>query len=584
MIKMNKFSLITILTLLLYAVSASAAPNFNIVEDSGNATGSAGASASGSFTVNNTGTEDLTIGFSSDTLTRAGGTETLAVSSLSDLSLGNNTSPQSVTFSVSISDIQQIPGLYTGTLTATNGSLSDTVEINVNVTPTYSVSTSPSTIMNLGSVSLNTTYTQTFDITNTGNDDLTAVTFEFSDSSFNLQANKSNFVLVFNTTETIEFNVTIPSSSSTGNITLGSVTLDSAELDESLFSLESTVGGGLQIEDLDVFLTTRIQRSSDGSLKSESGNDLDVVDGKQLRFDNENAGPESELRFNFNIENIFTNDDDIDINDITVKVTIEEIDDSEDIEEESDEFDLDSGDNQDVDVIIKIPLAVDVGLYEVVIEVIGDDNDGNDHTAQINLKLDIDKEARNVIVSKATLFPVKVKCSGTSTLAATMKNIGSREENEAGIQIINSDLYINFEKQYITMEEDPFDVDNEFTKKMIINVNQDTEAGTYPIIVTSFLQEDAPWESKTVDLEVEACSGDQVVDDEEEINETEAVEVGGDQDEEITDSTEVPVLGPTTTTETSFAKPLFWTGMILLNIIIIGAIVFFVVKAVGKKQ
>jgi len=583
MIKMKKFILITILTLILYAVSVNAVPSFNIVEDSANATGGAGQTASGTFTINNTGTEDLDIDFTGYTLTK--GNDQISISSLNNITNMLNSTSQSISFSVVI-PAQKMHGLYTGTLTATsNTSNTDTVTINVNVTPTYSVSTIPASLMNIGSASLNTTHTQTFDITNTGNANITNVSFAFSNSGFNLQSNKTNFILEFNATETIQFNITIPSSSSTGNVTLGSVNLVSTELNTALFDVKAEVGGGLIIEDLDVFLTTRIRRSSDGTLRSQNENDLDVFDGRKLNFGGENAGPESELRFNFNIENTFTDEEDIDINDITVKVTIEEIDDGDDIEEESNDFDLDSDTSEDVDVIIKIPLSVDVGIYDVIIEVEGEDDDGNTHTAQMNLKIDIDKEARDVIVSKASLFPEKIKCGGSSTLTATIKNIGSKIEDEAKLEITNSDLDINFVKEDMELEEDPFDSDNEFTKKLIINVDRTIPAGTYPIKVNSYIHKNALWESKTVNLVVDACSQAQEEQEQEETEETQTVESGTTTEEETTESEEISVLGPTTTTEVPLTKkPWFWVGIVLLNLIVIGGIVFFIVKVTGKKE
>jgi len=587
---MRKFLIIAIFTLILYSISVSAQASFNIIEDSANATGGAGGSASGSFTINNTGTEDLNIEFTSDSLTRIGGVEQLTISSLNDKLLDNGTPPQTVTFSVEIPDAQQAPGLYTGTLTATNGSLFDTITINVNVTTTFSVSTNPSSIMDIGSVTLNTTHIRTFNITNTGNDDIADVTFDFSNSVFNLKTNKTNFVLEFNSTETIQFNITIPATSSTGNLTLGTVKIVSTNLKTLLFDVKANVGGGLIIEDLDVFLTTRIRRSSDGILRSESGSHLDVLDGKRLNFDPENVGPKSELRFNFNIENTFTDDDDIDIDDITIKVTIEEIDDGDDLEEESNEFNLDSDSNEDIDVIIQIPLSVDTGLYDILIEVEGEDDNGNKHTVKMELTMDIDKESRDVIVSKASLFPEKIKCSRTSTLTATIKNIGNRLEDDAKIEIINIDLDINFVRSGIELEEDPFDSDNEYTKKITINVDKNTAAGTYPIEVRSYIQEESLWEVKTVNLVVEDCSKQGVreqepeEEEEETTDQTETVETGQEIEEEITEGEVIPVLQPTTTTEVPLLKKRgFWIVLIALNIILVAGAVFYVVKVVGKK-
>jgi len=577
MVKMNKFPLLAILTFFLYIVSVNADPAFSIVEDFVNITQQADSTATGSFTINNTGTTNININFTGYLLTK--GNDQLSITSLSNITNMANGTSQSKTFSVVIPK-QQSPGLYTGTLTATSNASTpdDTVTIKLNVTEKYDVSFVPSQI-DLGSTSLNSTHTKTFNVTNTGNADLTNVTFDFSVDGFNLQSNKTNFVLEFNKTEAISFNITIPASSSTGNLTLGSVTLSSTELpSKTLFAITAEVGGGLTIEDLDVFLTTR---------KSKSGNDLDVADGKKLNFGEENLGPESELRFNFNIENTFTDDEDIDINDITVKVTIVEIDDGDDIEEESSEFDLDADSDEEVDIIIKIPLSVDGGLYDVLIEVEGQDDDNNDHTAEMRVKIDVDKEIRDVIVKTASLFPETIKCSGTSTLSATIKNIGQRIESNVKLEIINQDLGINSVTSDIELEEDPFDSDNEFTRKIQVNVDKDTAAGTYPIKVRSYLNNDALWETKTAKLVVEACSGTNTDEVEEGQQET-TVETETTPDTETGEETaqeeKIPVLGPSTTTEVPLTKkPLFWVAIVLLNIIIIGSVVFFAVKAVGKK-
>ena len=345
------------------------------------------------------------------------------------------------------------------------------------------------------------------------------------------------------------------------------------------------------IEDLDVFLSTRITRGSDGLLRSETGNDLDISDGDKLNFGPVEVGPESEIRFNFNIENTFTDDEGIDISDITITVIILEIDDGDDLEEESDEFDLDAGENNDIDVYFDIPLSVIQDTYDVTIEMVGKDDSGNTHSKELSLKLKIDKKSRDVIVSKALFFPDELKCSGNTVLTATIKNLGSRIEDEAQIKIISKDLNINFEKNEIEMDDDPFDNENEYTKKLTIDIDRNSEKKNYPIIIESYLQEGILWDSKTVNLVVEPCSGEVTSEpepesEEDQTSETETVESGTeDEAVDLTEGDTVPVLQPETTTEIPLTKkPGFWIVVILSNIIIIAAVVFLIVKGVGKRS
>jgi len=202
---------------------------------------------------------------------------------------------------------------------------------------------------------------------------------------------------------------------------------------------------------------------------------------------------------------------------------------------------------------------------------------------QWELELNVDKENREVVVGHASLFPETVKCSGTSTLTATIKNLGTKTEDEAKIEITNSDLGINFVKQDIELEEDPFDTDNEYTKKLVININTATSAGTYPILVNSYINDEILWERKTINLVVEGCEAKE---EEEEKTEEETVDVetGKEKEEETTTSESIPVLNPTITTEVPLTKkPGFWFIIVVLNVIIIGGAVFYIYNIVAKK-
>lgn len=575
---MRRLAFIAFLILILSVISVNAVSNFNIIEDHVNISGTAGQTLSSSFIANNNGTKNLNISFTGYTLTK--GSDQITISSLGNITGVDNGTNQSASFSVVLPGSQS-SGLYTGTLTATsNLSDTDTMAINVNVTRSYIVSTNVSEI-DLRSISLNTNNTQDFNITNTGNSNITNVSFDFSESGFQLKSNKTNFMLLFNSSEIIRFNITIPKTSSTGNVTLGSVKIVSTELNKSLFNVKASVGGGLIIEDLDIFLTTR---------KSKSGNHLDVGDGKRLDFGTEDAGPGSELKFNLNIENAFKDDDNIDIEDITVTITIEDIDDGDDIVEESDNFKVNSGKDEEVDVFVNIPLSVDRATYPVVIEVEGEDEEGNTHTKKMNLKLRINKENRAVVVGKAYLFPGEVKCSGTSTLTAMIKNIGERTEKDAKIEIINSDLGINFAKDNIELEHDPFSDDNEFTKKLTVNIDSSTGAGKYPIKVKSHIQEGAVWETKTVNLEVEACDkvAEEEPEEEQKEEKTEGEETKEAAEEAVTETREsekIPVLQPETTIEAPFTKTSgFWIAMAILNIIVVAVVTFLIVNMIRKRE
>ena len=117
--------------------------------------------------------------------------------------------------------------------------------------------------VDLGTSALGTTEKNSFTLANNGDANLTAIAFTFSKTGFNPSFNKTNFSLSTGASETINFSITIPALTSTGNVTLGSLSLVSTQLNKTLFSIKAKVVGGLIIEDLDVFLTTRPRHKSD---------------------------------------------------------------------------------------------------------------------------------------------------------------------------------------------------------------------------------------------------------------------------------------------------------------------------------
>ncbi|MBI2651149.1 hypothetical protein HYX01_01640 [Candidatus Woesearchaeota archaeon] len=573
------------LILFLMPLNAYAAPSFQIVEDFVNISSNAGTTASGNFVVNNTGTTNLNINFTGYLLSSEN--NQISIVSLANISNLANGTTSAATFSVQI-PTQQKAGIYSAILNATSNAtpsatVEDSVIINLNVTPTYTVSTVSEIF--LGDVNLNSTYAKSFNITNTGNSNITNVSFGFSGSNFDLKTNKTNFVLPFNSTESLAFNITVPFQSSTGNVTLGSVKILSTELNADLFNVKADVKAGLVIEDLDVFLTT---------FDSKTESDLDVINNKKLDFGEEDIGPGSELRFNFEISNTFRQDAKIDIKDAIIKVTIADIDDNADLDEESQEFDIDSGGSEDVDVIITIPLSVEPGKYDVLIEAEGEDEDRNTHSAKMSLVIDVKKKSRDIEIIEASIFPEKIKCSGASALTAKIKNLGSRNEDDARLEIINSDLGINFAQGKIMLENAPFEGTDEFVKKLGINVdntNNKTKAGKYAIAVKAYLQEQILWKTKTVNLVVEACekSEEKKAESKEEnikkgIAQQETSNAISAEKLSEKAENEIQALKPAASTEIPFTqKPLFWAGVIIFNVIIIFSVVFFVSKMFVKK-
>ena len=353
----------------------------------------------------------------------------------------------------------------------------------------------PSSI-HLGEKNRNETATATFTINNTGNVTLTNIApVTTADSEFNVTFNSTGFNLTVNQSATMLLTSTISPNSATGNITIGNIHFTSTGYTSSSFPLYATVKGGLEIKDLDVVLLL---------MNGRTRTDTDVGDGSELDFgDDYDIGPGSTLQFEFRIENLFLDDEDIAIEDVSVLVTIKEIDDEEDIDEESENLDLDPEEDGDFIVSLDIPLKVETGNYDIEILVQGEDEEGVEHKVEWNIEMELKKESHDVYIKSAYLTKDKITCSGVTSLKTRIINLGKKDEDNIRIEAKNSGLGLDFEKSRITLVEDPYDDDNEYERTIPIVIKEDVKAGTYPIDFNVYINDDILFTKKTVNLIVE---------------------------------------------------------------------------------
>ncbi len=94
--------------------------------------------------------------------------------------------------------------------------------------------------------------------------------------------------------------------------------------------------------------------------------------------------PGSILEIKVKVENLYDEDiegEDLDIEDIVITATIDEIDDGDELEEEADEFDLDAEEDDTETIQFEIPWEVDDDSFDLSIEVEGEDENGTMHYA-----------------------------------------------------------------------------------------------------------------------------------------------------------------------------------------------------------
>ncbi|MBS3165716.1 hypothetical protein J4444_01210, partial [Candidatus Woesearchaeota archaeon] len=199
-----------------------------------------------------------------------------------------------------------------------------------------------------------------------------------------------------------------------------------------------------------------------------------------------------------NIQNDYTED----MTDVTVTATILDVD-GEDVEETSESFDLNDG--QDKKVTLEFDLSsenLDEEQYTIEITVEGSADDNTDHKTVQTTTANLDLVSHEIIVKKAILTVNPIQCSKQSTLEITVENTGENDEDNVEITATNSALNIN--KKWTDINVDKFlDGDNEYSVSLNLDL-ESTAVGTYPITV-QVLRDGTLEDTKDVTLTVQAC-------------------------------------------------------------------------------
>ena len=220
----------------------------------------------------------------------------------------------------------------------------------------------------------------------------------------------------------------------------------------------------------------------------------------------DSAKPGDSLEFRITMKNNYTSTENLRIEDISVKTTVEGIDDGNDLEDESSTFSLSPGSTKKVTVKFKVPVEVDESTFDALIEAQGSDRNGTSQDNQMTLHLDINKQSHQIKITKFDLSPAEVTCNRKNVKLSTgILNIGTSDENTVNLAISNSELGIDIKDQKTDLLAEPNSLDGKYSKVYTFNVPNDATAGTYPIDYVVLYNDDRKRESSAAQLVVNDC-------------------------------------------------------------------------------
>jgi len=224
------------------------------------------------------------------------------------------------------------------------------------------------------------------------------------------------------------------------------------------------------------------------------------------------ARPGNIVEFRVEVTNNYSVAQDIRINDITVKATIEGIDNGNDLEIESDRFDLRADTGRKTIFTFDVPLEVVEDTFSVVIDAEGQDDNRTFESDVARLRLEVVKYNHLLKIIKKTLTPNPVSCSRKNIqLSTTLLNIGNFNEDSVSIEISNSDLGIDIKDLAGDIRARPNEPESRFSKAYTLKIPDDTEPGNYPIVIKAIYDDDRKVTQDTAMLSVSDCPAPKVV-------------------------------------------------------------------------
>ncbi|MBN1157527.1 hypothetical protein JXA85_07950 [Candidatus Woesearchaeota archaeon] len=237
---------------------------------------------------------------------------------------------------------------------------------------------------------------------------------------------------------------------------------------------------------------------TDIEVKVAGEKDKNLEDGDKI---GEKAKPGDSVEFSVEVSNLFSQD--IEIQDVVVTITIEDIDDGDELEEEADEFDLKDGKDKSVDLNFEVPMIVDEEEYTVLIEVEGDGDDGVTYRDQAELTLEVKKDKHRININEFGIAPAVLGCDRRTTATIEMINLGREDEDEVAYEIRNDFLGLLIKKADIELDEGDED-DSIYRESMYLDFS-DAKPGTYDIIATSLYDATKKDDTATYQILVEKC-------------------------------------------------------------------------------
>lgn len=225
------------------------------------------------------------------------------------------------------------------------------------------------------------------------------------------------------------------------------------------------------------------------------------VDGKKETGAYDDGGkikviPGSKLELKIELENLYTDEQDVEINDIIIQGTLNGIDNGADIEDEE-YLNLNADSRKEITLKFNIPQYAEKDSYELTLEIKGKNERGFAYSKAILFEVKVNREKHELLFNKI-LVNGNFECGSILKLSIEMENMGSSDENTQ-LNIKNEILGLNKQESF------NLKTGNVYKKDYLIETPKNLE-GIFQLMISAVYNggNDAETQIKEIDVKCES--------------------------------------------------------------------------------
>ncbi len=235
-----------------------------------------------------------------------------------------------------------------------------------------------------------------------------------------------------------------------------------------------------------------------------------VIDGDSV----DGVEPLNKIEFTILIANQL----EAELDQVDVRIDIEDILDGRDITHEFGEFRLSDKEDKTLTFEFTVPVDVDdENEYEFVITVSAVDEQGNSSDDMLSGKLKINKADHRIIFEKFQVSPSSVSCGDVLTVKYAVVNLGSEEEKSAGVLVHSDKIGIRQYKEF-SLSADPEDVEFRGNGEVKITIPNNVTISSFRLVGEATYAGGSVSDAKTETISVSGCLSAHKVDEVKEAN------------------------------------------------------------------